>query len=192
MADQSITATATIFASLIAAGISFLTLTLSKEQKISDFRQAWIDGLREDLAIWFSSARSMARATEERQLDEAQAAKAKFLLSEDQIRATRVMSAQAYYKIKLRLNSGEEQHIQLVTLIDQAINLQNATAKGESDGSKTIPAIEAAFEFSRSVLKTEWERVKDGEPRFRFAITWIPPILILLGLGYALLNHCLT
>ena len=131
----------------------------------------------------------MARATEEQRLDEGRAANPKFLLSEDQIRATRVMSAQAYYKIKLRLNSGEEQHIKLVTLIDQAIDLQNSTAQGKSDGAQTIPAIEAAFNYSQPVLKSEWERVKEGEPRFRFARTWIPPILILLGIGYALIIH---
>ena len=35
---------------LIAALVSVLGLIISKESKISEFRQAWIDGLRSDLA----------------------------------------------------------------------------------------------------------------------------------------------
>ena len=48
----SIVAMATVTASLITAIISFVNLTLTKEQKISEFRQAWIDALREDLSIF--------------------------------------------------------------------------------------------------------------------------------------------
>jgi hypothetical protein len=56
---------ATVVAALITAVISFVNLTLSKEQKTSEFRQAWIDGLRGDLAIFFSSARALCRTMQE-------------------------------------------------------------------------------------------------------------------------------
>ena len=56
---------ATVVAALIAALISFVNLTLSKEQKTSEFRQAWIDGLREELATLFSSARALCRTMQE-------------------------------------------------------------------------------------------------------------------------------
>ena len=39
-----------IMVAFIAGLFSFLNLVLSKEQKVSELRQAWIDGLREDLA----------------------------------------------------------------------------------------------------------------------------------------------
>lgn len=38
-----------IGAALIAATVSLLGLIISKEQKTSEFRQAWIDALRSDL-----------------------------------------------------------------------------------------------------------------------------------------------
>ena len=38
--------------------------TLTKEQKTSEFRQAWIDALREDLARFLGAARAFARAVE--------------------------------------------------------------------------------------------------------------------------------
>jgi hypothetical protein len=183
MASQSIAviaATASLIAALIAAGVSFIHLTLTKEQKISDFRQAWIDGLRDDLSTFFSVSRAMARATEETRLSEEQRANSKFGFTEDQVREMRLPAAQTYYKIKLRLNAGEEEHIQLLCLMDKAIAAQIASARMESDGTDTIPAIESAMEYSRQVLKTEWNRVKLGEPNFRNARNWIPPIILIL------------
>ncbi|MGO3785906.1 MAG: hypothetical protein ACTJIB_12780 [Pseudoalteromonas prydzensis] len=49
----SIVAMATVTASLIAACIAFVNLTLTKELKNSEFRQAWINSLRDDLSIFF-------------------------------------------------------------------------------------------------------------------------------------------
>ncbi len=43
-----------IAAAFIAGAVSFIVTVLSKEQKTSEFRQAWIDALREDLAIFAS------------------------------------------------------------------------------------------------------------------------------------------
>ncbi|HKE96605.1 MAG TPA: hypothetical protein VKB34_20010, partial [Povalibacter sp.] len=59
---QSIVAIATVVASLIAGVFSFVNLTLNKEQKTSEFRQAWIDALRADLSAFFAAARAFARA----------------------------------------------------------------------------------------------------------------------------------
>jgi hypothetical protein len=39
-----------IVAALVAGLFSFFNLVLSKEQKLSELRQDWIDGLRNDLA----------------------------------------------------------------------------------------------------------------------------------------------
>ena len=177
---------ASVLAALIAAGISFIHLTLTKEQKISDFRQTWIDGLREDLSTFFSLSRAMARATEEVRLSEEQKSNSKFGFTEDQVREMRLPVAQAYYKIKLRLNAGEAYHIQLLRLIDDALAAQISSTRMDSDGTKTIPALESAVEYSRHVLKTEWNRVKLGEPNFRRARTWIPIIILILVIVFCL------
>jgi len=39
-----------VIAAIIGAAISFLVTVLAKEQKTSEFRQAWIDALRNDLS----------------------------------------------------------------------------------------------------------------------------------------------
>jgi hypothetical protein len=52
MADSS--GTATIIGASIAAVVALVGLVASNEQKTSEFRQAWIDGLRNDLATYLS------------------------------------------------------------------------------------------------------------------------------------------
>lgn|SRR6266446_644807 len=44
-----------VMAAIIAAGISFLVTVLAKEQKTSEFRQAWIDALRKDLSEFIAT-----------------------------------------------------------------------------------------------------------------------------------------
>jgi hypothetical protein len=93
---------ATVVAALITAIISFVNLTLSKEQKTSEFRQAWIDGLRGDLAIFFSSARALCRTMEETRSpittdEDIQ----DFKFGKEKIGNMRLASADSLYRIKL-------------------------------------------------------------------------------------------
>ena len=48
--SELVAAVATIAAALVAGLVSFIVTVLSKEQKTSEFRQAWIDALRSDIA----------------------------------------------------------------------------------------------------------------------------------------------
>jgi hypothetical protein len=41
---------ATLLVAMIAGAFSLLGLVISKEQKVSEFRQTWIDALREDIS----------------------------------------------------------------------------------------------------------------------------------------------
>src|SRR5450830_340152 len=55
----------TVAAALVAGGIARANLIASKESKISEFRQSWINALRDDLAALFSNTRTLARAIQE-------------------------------------------------------------------------------------------------------------------------------
>lgn len=55
----------TFSAALVAGGIARSNLIATKETKISEFRQAWIDSLRDELAKLFSYSRTLARAVQE-------------------------------------------------------------------------------------------------------------------------------
>ena len=111
-------------AALITAMISFVNLTLNKEQKTSEFRQAWIDGLRSDLAIFFSSARALCRVMQEvRSPHSSDEDVEYFRFTKDQVSKMRFEGADALYRIKLRLNKNEAEHIEL----DRLLNVTTAT-----------------------------------------------------------------
>jgi hypothetical protein len=98
---------APVIAACVAAALAWLIAVLSKEQKTSEFRQAWIDGLREDIAdalaarhqySWLLiNLRQLGRSDEQ---IGAELAKTELPMK----LAAKIM------RIKLRLNSAEEPH----------------------------------------------------------------------------------
>lgn len=181
---QAIAAIATVVAALIAGLLSFVNLTLHKEQKTSEFRQAWIDGLREDLAAFFAAARAFARASGLVHAGPEQREKAVHPISDQKLGDLRHEAAETYYRIKLRLNPDELEHIELVRLLDAAIAAQNKMLSAKSDDVETLKAVERAVDYSRPVLKNEWRRVKQGELPFRIVRNWVTPIVVALSLAF--------
>lgn len=180
---QSIAAIATLTASLIAAAISFVNLTLTKELKTSEFRQKWIDSLREELSIFFGCARTFARATEEKhKYGSEYEAKSLFKISDQKISDIRYQVTEVYSRIKLRLNPDEADHKELLRLLKRAIDEQNIALRDGANAEKTIEAINLANEFSVPVLKAEWNRVKRGELPFRIARNWVAPFVFLCSI----------
>ena len=178
---QTLVAVATVVAALIAGLISFVNLTLTKEQKTSEFRQAWIDGLREDLSTFLSAARACARAFEAKTALGQNYSKTQFPFSDDQVAELRHSLAQSFYKIKLRLNPDETEHIELLRLMTRALEEQNKQQVEQNpSGSEVLLAIERISDYARPVLKTEWTRVKRGELPFRVVRNWIAPVIVIL------------
>lgn len=174
---ESIAAIATIIAALIAAAISFVNLTLTKEQKTSEFRQAWIDALRQDLATFFATARAFARATQELQHFGVGAQDgAPLSFTGQKISDIRYQIAETRYRIQLRLNPNELEHVELLRLMQTAINKQQSALASRNSTDEVLQAVERAAEFSTRILKAEWERVKQGELPFRIARNWVAPI----------------
>ncbi|MBD8168684.1 hypothetical protein [Erwinia persicina] len=139
---------APIIAALIAALSATFGLIITKENKISEFRQIWINELREALGEFVSKVTSLNVLTKTKSVNSIQ-------IFED---ITELES-----KVKLRLNlkkpSFEEQElIKLMSelkgsLDDETLNFQLKTPK--------------FHELSAAILKVEWERVKRGELRYR-------------------------
>jgi len=174
---------ATVVAALITAFISFVNLTLSKEQKTSEFRQAWIDGLRGDLAIFFSSARALCRTMQEtRSLNTTDEDIQDFKFGKEEIGKMRLAGADSLYRIKLRLNKSEPEHKELNRLLESAIRTQNKIniEKGK-DYTKALDAIELAASYSQDILKNEWERVKLGEKSFQTAKNIVLPLIMIIS-----------
>ncbi|MFZ6709530.1 hypothetical protein [Undibacterium sp. TC9W] len=161
-------------AALVAGGIARSNLIVSKETKTSEFRQAWIDALREEFSRFLSNTRMMARSMQEtrsRPPDATLDANSKFYINHEQITAIRHAAADSYYKIIFRLNSSQEDHANLLEIIDKVIDEQNKYFSDvTADINEVMNLLKLASEQAAKVLKSEWETVKGGEVEYRRAV----------------------
>lgn len=162
---------ATIVAAFIAALISLLGLLISKENKVSEFRQSWIDALREEIAAVITHAHAIHGAY-----------LAKFPSNPEIWRVMRedfVGLNEAWAKIKLRLNPDEDASKAVLESLKkhEGVFLEN---DAPPDFSKLGAFDDELLERTRVVLKEEWEKVKRGERIYR-AATWLAGILVIVG-----------
>lgn len=145
-----------IIAALIAGFFSVLNLIVSKEQKVSEFRQQWIDSLRQELADHMAAVVSLSSIYENGQHLDKELTK-----SANEVRQ-RVTST--FISIKLRINPEDsdlkirKMNIEVLRLLDEGRVLFNegkwkeARLKCNEITGASIP-----------MLKEEWKRVKKGE-----------------------------
>lgn len=152
-------ASATVLAALIAASITFLVAVFTKESKISEFRQAWIDSLRNDLAqfvgIWYFLANEFQLL--KKPLDDDAIAEL-WKSIKPEIKQIEEMQT----RIELRLNPTE--HGDLIKKIHQLAKVDAFIGKPFATWKSAIDDLTAE---SQKVLKTEWSVVKMGEPTYR-------------------------
>lgn len=182
---QALAAVATLVAALIAGAVAFINLTLTKELKTSEFRQAWIDALREDLAKFLGAARAFARAVEVvHTFGHEYKDKVPLLIGDEKIGELRYQAAETLSRIKLRLNPEEPEHEELLRLLVKAVRIQNEALASGGGVADALADIEAANEYARPVLKKEWKRVKQGELPFRIARNWLTPFIFLVSIAF--------
>jgi hypothetical protein len=161
----------TIVAAIIAAGISLLGLIISKENKVSEFRQAWIDSLRAEIAAVIAHAHSVHGACLAKFPDNS--------VLWQNVREDFVELNEAWAKIKLRLNSKEEWSRAVIRALEEHEGLfpDDGTAP---DFSKLKLADGKLLESTQTVLKEEWRRVKRGEFFYR-AATVFAGLMVVAG-----------
>ena len=168
-----------VSAAVVAGAVSFVLSVLSKEQKTSEFRQAWIDNLREDLANFASVVvihdiilARMNRGEDLKSIESAVGATAIADFKTIEIARLRIL---------LRLNPLEH-----ATLIERMDAIYSLTADEEFGSPGTLKQLISEFtEEAQRVLKSEWKRVKRGEPTFRVT-KWASIVItaILVGAIY--------
>ena len=168
----------TFAAALVAGGIARSNLIATKETKISEFRQAWINLLREELATLFSNTRTLARASQEDRSSKLEHP-SKFHFSQDKITAVRYGAAETYYRIKLRLNREQDDHKKLLQLLLEMMTAQQRFMDDPAaDVKLPLSHVEQAADQAEKVLKNEWRTVKGGEKAYRSAIRTTSWVLI--------------
>ena len=176
----------TFAAALVAGGIARSNLIATKETKVSEFRQAWINSLREELATLFSSTRTFARAVEEDRGSQPENP-SKFHFSQEKITAVRYGAAETYYRIKLRLNREQDDHKELLRLLSEMMAAQQRYMEDLSaDVQLPLSHVEKASEQAENVLKNEWRTVKGGEEAYRNSITTTSWVLAISGAIWAI------
>lgn len=176
-----------VIAACITGAISFVGLVISKEQKTSEFRQAWIDALRAELSEFASQARRLAnertpfdlrRFTGD--LIEQMEAENEELRRPDPLLVNRQRFAQTYYSLRLRLNPAEPDHRQLLEGFERTLQILNETAESQRP-DQIAKELDAAARIAQGVLKREWTRVKAGEPLYRFTLGVAGGLAVVFG-----------
>jgi hypothetical protein len=120
---------------------------IARSVMISNHRQAWINGLREDLALFFTAVdvihfriAALSQGGDLAKLEEQQEARNDVLL--------------AYRRILMRLNMNEPLHQQLEKSLGSLLTVREKIVNQDE--------LQAAVMLARTILKNEWEVTKYG------------------------------
>lgn len=106
-----------LLVAFVAGAFSLLGLTVSKENKVSEFRQAWIDALRQDIAEVVAEAQIIHSETLE-YLRGGHSSLA-YRLHLDRTQTARLDLNRAATRIKLRVNPNEKYNQDLMRYIGE-------------------------------------------------------------------------
>ncbi|MDF1600111.1 hypothetical protein PZ895_10005 [Mesorhizobium sp. YIM 152430] len=186
-ANSQIIAIGAVTAALIAGFFSFLNLVISKEQKISEFRQDWINCLRSEIAQYVASIRFIAGANEIWNNDKTPTAST----WQDHWKAMQIPydnAARAFTSICLRLNPDElnservDVNKQFLVKLNEVRNLVR-----KDQYSEATVAADELNDLARPILKEEWNRVKSGERNYRYSRNGAAILLLLALIAVSIL-----
>lgn len=179
--DQAVGA---IVAAIIGGFVAFLSLVISKEQTVSNFRQQWIDALRQDIASLVSHitgihGESIVERTEPKD-DLWRRVKGDFTRFNEVI-----------VRIRLRLNPDESRKKEkpaTVAVLDALKDVESIFSSLEPQFHKLEGLVATLVTNSQVILKENWKRVRSGEPIYRFS-KWTALVVAVLLVGALILHH---
>lgn len=154
-------AVGTICAALIAGLISFVVTVLAKDQKISEFRQAWIDALRSDVAELVSHLTISSLVLKAEKI----AKKEGIQLPEFEVAGYKEFVAVKACVVRIRLRLNPVEHKELLS----ALHEMDIGEGGKVEHSDAV--LNTLVTEAQKVLKAEWGRVKKGELSIR-CVRW--------------------
>lgn len=168
-----------ILAAIIAAVVAFYSLIISKEQTVSNFRQHWIDALREDIAALISSVAGVhGTSIAKRKAD-------KELWDEVKQDLTRLRELTA--RIRLRLNPQENRGKEkeaTVAVLKALKDLEGVFYSIDPQFHMLEPLMAMLLGNAQVILKENWKRVRGGEPIYRVT-KWVTLLVgaLLISVG---------
>jgi hypothetical protein len=176
-----------IVAACIAGFLSFLGLVAAKEHKTSEFRQAWIDAAREDVALLIGACHAI--------LDEYRVRDADLSTAWQSLRTDLLTANVAWARLRMRLNPQEAESQLVIKLIGE-IETRLNEMPDQDDDSAMAELRQFVFghtallaDAAGAIFKTEWKRVKRGEPIFRISkwVALVGGLTVASGLGVRLM-----
>jgi hypothetical protein len=162
-----------IVAAVIAGYVAFFSLIISKEQTVSDFRQRWIDALREDIAAVVSrTAAIQGTSIVERDNPELW----------NRVKPDFVHFNEVVARIKLRLNPDEsrKKEKEPTKAVLKAVDDLDAIFSSAVPPFHELDAIVTILMTnSQLILKENWKRVRSGETVF-WITKWLTLALTVL------------
>lgn len=178
-----IIAMAAVLAAFVTGVISLVNLIVSKDMKVSELRQDWINSLRSEISHYLATANSIA--TEWRCHDDK--TNAVSFLSK-QIKLINEVDSLSN-KIRLRLNPIE--HEDTITLVN---DIQRFLSSPEILSEYTVfhAHTERLTVSTQEILQSEWKRVKAGEPSYKILkIVSIIFLLVVLAVSSLIYSQAL-
>lgn len=183
-----------ITAALIAGAFSFFNLVASKENKISEFRQSWVDALRNDISVYVARMQllypiaqhqiNVERGDYEGQENPEAADSVKQKVFELYAEAK-----VAYCAIHLRINKSETDPVAKKINDDFISALEEANeCYAASEYDDLGYRLEQVVKNASALLKMEWNRVRDGEPNYKSS----KRAAILIAVGALVAAACVT
>lgn len=154
-----------ITTALIAGAFTFTGLVLGKENKTSEFRQAWIDSLRQEISEFLGNSSHVVSywiyIHETSDTDEEFSRRNEEFIKRNDDILSKIVALRA--RIRLRLNPTEHaDFIEQLERVYEIVSLGNVPASHEVIRTE----VDKLIQNSQYLLKFEWRRVKQGEPAF--------------------------
>lgn len=161
-----------IIAALLAGFFSYVNLVSAKENKVSEFRLAWVDGLREEVSAFTAAIQVLAKH-EETFMDLRQNKWPN--VSEYDLEVKWIEKSESLFskcienmsKIQLRLNPDHIKYLKgHESKLMDALKLSR-DCFNNSDYAGALDGCEAIRDTAAPLLKQTWETVKLGELGYR-------------------------
>ena len=169
--------TGLVIAAVIAGYVAFFSLIISKEQTVSDFRQRWIDALREDIARVVSRVAGIQGTT----IVDRDSPELWPNVKDDFVQFHEVVA-----RIKLRLNPTEARKREKAPTLAvlRALDDLDAIFSSPEPELFKLPDLQSTLVTeSQTILKENWKRVRSGETIFRIT-KWLTlglTVLVIIG-----------
>jgi predicted PurR-regulated permease PerM len=167
-----------MFAAIIAGFFSLVSLISSKEQKVSEFRQEWINSLRESVSSYIASLSYMSTLYKhylEQDIDKLN----RFEMTKG-VKEIYSTANKAYNDIVFRVNGNEnKEHLREINNKFLSALEETRSLFNDNEFLKARTNCNKVRDYAKPLLKAEWERVKRGEPTYRYAKYFAASILAL-------------